>query len=251
MKWRYLAVKCGVAHSLHGTGRADWNLLISDIEITVKTDTQVQQDVMAELEWEPSINAVQIGVEVSDGVVTLAGHVDSYAEKWDAERAAQRVSGVKALAVELDVQLPGWSKRTDADIAHSAENVLEWMTSLPRNGIKVMVEDGWITLSGEVDWQYQRQAASSGIRHLMGVTGVSDQIAIKPRASSGAVKADIEAVLKRLTRMLTHNVSVQVLGGDVILSGEVHSWAERDLVRHSAWGTPGVRSVVDNIVVLG
>ena len=125
----------------------------------MKTDAQVQQDVIAELKWEPSINAAQIGVEVKDGIVTLAGHVSSYAEKWDAERAAQRVSGVKALAVEMDVKLPGSSKRNDADIARSAKDVLQWTTYLPKDRVKVMVEKGWITLSGDVDWEYQRRAA--------------------------------------------------------------------------------------------
>src|SRR5450755_4002741 len=147
----------------------------------MKTDAQLQQDVIAELNWEPSVNAAQIGVEVKDGIVTLAGHVSSYAEKYAAERAAQRVCGVKALAVEMNVNLPGSSKRIDADIARSAENVLEWMTYLPKDCVKVKVEGVWITLSGEVAWEYQRQAAVSAVRYLMGVTGVSDQIAIKPK----------------------------------------------------------------------
>src|SRR5450755_1909737 len=163
----------------------------------MKTDAQLQQDVIAELNWEPSVNAAQIGVEVKDGIVTLAGHVSSYAEKYAAERAAQRVCGVKALAVEMNVNLPGSSKRNDADIARSAENVLEWMTYLPKDCVKVMVEHGWITLSGELDWEYQRQAVEGGVRHLMGVRGVSDTISIRAAVSSSAVKSDIEAALKR------------------------------------------------------
>jgi osmotically-inducible protein OsmY len=215
----------------------------------MKTDAQVQQDVIAELKWEPSINAAQIGVEVKDGIVTLAGHVSSYAEKWDAERAAQRVSGVKALAVEIDVKLPGSSKRNDADIARSAKDVLQWMTYLPKDSVKVMVEDGWITLSGEVDWEYQRQAAAGGVRYLMGVTGVSDQIAVKPKVSLSAVKSDIEAALKRRATADAQKISVDVRGADVTLTGSVHSWSERDLARNAAWGTPGVRNVVDNITI--
>ena len=215
----------------------------------MKTDAQVQQDVIAELKWEPSINAAQIGVEVKDGIVTLAGRVSSYAEKWDAERAAQRVSGVKALAVEMDVKLPGSSKRNDADIARSAQDVLQWTAYLPKDSVKVMVEDGWITLSGEVDWEYQRQAAAGGVRYLMGVTGVSDQIAVKPKVSLSAVKSDIEAALKRRATADAQKISVGVRDADVTLTGTVHSWSERDLARNAAWGTPGVRNVVDNITI--
>ena len=217
----------------------------------MKTDTQLQQDVIAELKWEPSVNAAQIGVEVKDGIVTLAGHVNSYAEKLGAERAAQRVSGVKALAVEMDVKLSGSSKRTDADIARSAENILEWTTYLPKDHVKVMVESGWVTLTGDVDWEYQRQAAAKGIRYLMGVTGVSDQIVInKPKVSLSAVKSEIEAALKRRATADAQKISVEVHGADVTLTGKVHSWSERDLARHSAWGTSGVQNVVDHMTVV-
>ena len=215
----------------------------------MKTDIQLQQDVIAELKWEPSVNAAQIGVEVKDGIVTLAGHVSTYAEKLGAERAAQRVSGVKALAIEIDVQLSGSSKRTDADIAGAARNVLQWTSSLPKDGVKVMVESGWVTLSGEVDWEYQRQAAAKAVRYLMGVTGVSNQIAIQPNVSLSAVKSDIEAALKRRATADAQKISVEVRGADVTLSGTVHSWSERNLAKHSAWGTPGVRNVVDNMSI--
>lgn len=137
----------------------------------MKTDSQLQQDVSAELDWEPSVHAARIGVEVKDGVVTLAGQVDSYAEKWNAERAAQRVSGVRALATELQVQLTSLSQRTDADIAAAVENLLEWTSTLASGAVRVVVEGGWVTLSGKVDWQFQRQAATDSVRHLMGVTG--------------------------------------------------------------------------------
>ena len=215
----------------------------------MKTDAQVQQDVIAELKWEPSINAAQIGVEVKDGVVTLAGHVGSYAEKWNAERAAQRVSGVKALAIEMDVALAGSSVRNDVDIARSAQNVLEWTTYLPGDCVKVMVEGGWITLSGEVDWGYQKRAAAEAVRHLMGVKGVSDKISIKPVLTVSAVKSDIEAALKRRAHADARNVSVSVRGGEVTLTGTVHSWSERELAENTAWGTAGVHRVVDNISV--
>ena len=215
----------------------------------MKNDTQLQKDVIAELNWEPSVNPTDIGVEVKDGVVTLSGHVGSYAEKLNAERSAQRVSGVQALAVELDVTLPGISKRTDADIARSVENVLQWTTYLPKDAIKVMVENGWITLSGQVDWEYQRVTAVNAVRYLMGVTGVSDDITIKPTASSSSVKSDIEAALKRRAIADAHNISVEVHGEDVTLTGKVHSWSERDLATHSAWCTPGVKNVKDNMTM--
>jgi osmotically-inducible protein OsmY len=215
----------------------------------MKTDTQLQQDVLAELDWEPSINAAQIGVEVKDGVVTLAGQVASYAEKWDAERVAQQVSGVKALAVEIKVNLPGDSQRSDADIARAAENVLEWMTYAPRDSVKVMVEGGWITLSGEVEWEYQRWAAVKGVCHLMGVTGVSDHLGIKPQASLTVVKAGIEAALKRRAKTDFEHISVEVFGDQVTLAGSVPSWSERDLAKHSAWSAPGVRRVIDNMSI--
>jgi osmotically-inducible protein OsmY len=216
----------------------------------MKTDAQLQKDVTAELGWEPSINAAQIGVEVKDGIVTLAGHVSCYAEKWDAERAAQRVAGVKALTVEIEVKLPGTSARTDIDVARSVENVLQWATDVPKSSLKVMVENGWITLTGEVDWDYQRQAAASAIRHLTGVRGVSCNIAVKPKVSTSAVKSDIEAALKRRATSESQKIKVAVHGTSVTLTGTAHSWSERELAAHSAWGTPGVQYVVDEITVV-
>ena len=213
----------------------------------MKTDSQLQQDVMAELKWEPAVHAEQIGVEVKNGVVTLDGEVSSYVEKWNAERAAQRVSGVKALAVELKVKLSELGKRTDADVAESAKNILGWTSSLPPDAIKVMVEGGWLTLSGDVEWQYQRQDAGDSVRYLSGVTGVSNQIAIKPSLSATVVKSDIEAALKRRAAADAKTIAVDVKGADVTLTGSVHSWAERDLATRSAWGTAGVRNVVDKM----
>jgi osmotically-inducible protein OsmY len=216
----------------------------------MKTDNQLQQDVTAELKWEPSVHAARIGVEVKDGVVTLAGYVDTYAEKWSAERAARRVAGVKALAVDIKVQLTGLSKRTDADIAASVQNVLEWSSSLPPSAVQVMVENGWVTLTGNVDWQYQRQSAQDSVRHLLGVVGVSDQIVINPSVSVAAVKADIEAALKRTAVADAKQIRVEVSGHEVTLSGSVHNWAEREAATMSAWGTPGVRNVHDKMTLV-
>ena len=217
--------------------------------MNMKTDSQLQQDVLAELKWEPAVNAAQIGVEVKDGIVTLAGEVDSYVGKWNAERAAQRVSGVKGLAVELKVKLLEFGKRTDADIARVAENILEWTSSLPTDDVKVMVEGGWLTLSGDVQWQYQRQAAADSVRYILGVTGVSNQIGIKPSSSASTVKSDIEAALKRRAAADAKNIAVVVKGGDVTLTGTVHSWDERDLATRTAWSSSGVSNVVDRMTL--
>ena len=216
----------------------------------MKSDATLKQDLLAELKWAPAVNAEHIGVEVIDGIVTLAGNVGSFAEKWPAEEAAQRVAGVKALAVELDVILPGSSKRSDADIARSAENTLEWLILLNKDSVKVMVEDGWITLSGEVDWEYQKQIATGAVRYLMGVRGVSDQIAIKSKRSVSTVKSDIEAALKRHAMGDAQNITVAINDGDVTLTGAVHSRWERELASQSAWSAPGVRNVIDNITVI-
>jgi osmotically-inducible protein OsmY len=216
----------------------------------MKTDSQLQQDVMAELKWEPSVHATQIGVEVKDGVVTLDGEVSSYSEKWDAQRAAQRVSGVKALAVELKVTLSQFGQRSDADIAKSAKNILDWTSSLPADAIKVLVEGGWLTLSGNVQWQYQRQAATDSVRNLLGVTGVSNQIAINAAVSASEVKSDIEAALKRSSTADAKTITVSVKGSDVTLTGSVHSWAERDIATHSAWSSAGVHNVIDEMTMV-
>ncbi len=215
----------------------------------MKTDSQLQQDVIAELKWEPSINTAGIGVEVNDGVVTLAGHVETFAEKLSAEKTAQRVPGVKALAIEMDVRIPGPSARSDADIAHAAENVLEWVSVLPNDTIKVMVENGWITLSGEVSWHYQRLAATSAVRYLMGVTGVVDNITLGPKVSLSTIQTDIENALTRHALNEAQRISVKVQGSSVTLSGVVSTWAEHDLACQCAWNAPGVRNVIGDITV--
>ncbi len=215
----------------------------------MKTDKQLQKDVMAELKWEPSVHAEHIGVEVNNGVVTLAGHVDTYAEKLNAEHAAQRVTGVKALAVEMNVKLTGITQRTDSDIAHSVQNVLLWTTFLTKDTVKVMVEDGWVTLTGEVERAYQRTTAVVAVRYLLGVKGVSNQITVKTSIAPGTIKADIVAALKRRATAESDKLSVVVSGSEVTLGGNCHTWAERELASDAAWNTPGVNSVVDNITI--
>nr|WP_198984563.1 BON domain-containing protein [Herbaspirillum sp. ASV7] len=216
----------------------------------MKTDSQLQQDVCAELKWEPSINATQIGVQVKDGIVTLAGDVDSYSEKVDAELAAQRVGGVKGLATAINVKLHGKNHRRDADIAQAAEHVLSWSNYVQPDVIKVAVEKGRVTLSGKVRWDFERRGAIAVIRHLKGVVSVIDQITIKDKVSSKLVKDDIEAALKRRARQEGSDINVEVAGTNVTLTGTVHSWSERDLVNYAAKNSPGVWTVIDNLTVV-
>ena len=215
----------------------------------MKTDIQLQQDVMAELGWEPSVHAAQIGVEVKDGVVTLAGEVGSYLEKWNAENAAQRVAGVKALVVKMDVRLPALNQRSDVDIARAVENRLEWLAPEDKDLIKVMVEDGQVVLSGEVAWQYQKAAAAEAIRHLVGVTGVVNQIGLKHQVTRVEVKQEIEAALARQAHADAKKINVEVKGSDVILTGFVESWAERQSALHAAWSAPSVMNVSDRMIL--
>jgi osmotically-inducible protein OsmY len=217
----------------------------------MKTDAQLQQDVMAELKWKPYIDATAIGVEVKDGIVTLSGHVDNYDSKWRAERIAQNVLGVKGLTLDLKVNLASDHIRDDVDIARTALNVLAWTSvDLANDKVKVLVEEGWVTLSGQVKWEFQRRAANKAVRSLMGVTGVSNQISlIRPTVALADVESSINAALKRLTSAEFGRVHIVVNGNDVVLSGYVHSWAERSLVVHNAWAVPGVHNVIDNIAI--
>jgi osmotically-inducible protein OsmY len=215
----------------------------------MKSDSQLQQDVMAELKWEPSVHGAQIGVEVKDGVVTLSGHVSSFLEKWHAEQAAMRVSGVGAVAIDMDVKLTELGQRNDEDIARTVKSALEWMTPAANSRIQVMVEKGWITLTGEVDWQYQRVAAADAIRHLVGVTGLSNQLGVKSKVKLAIVKQEIEAALTRHARADAKKIDVQVDGTSVTLSGVVESWGERQSAIHAAWCATGVWNVKDNLTL--
>ncbi len=215
----------------------------------MKCDKELQQDVLDELAWEPGVDVEDIGVIVKDGVVTLTGSVDSYYEKLSAMNAAKRVAGVKALAVEIEVGLPGMSERTDADIARAAENALAWDTSVPEDRIKVTVEQGWITLDGKVDWNYQKRAAEDAVHYLTGVKGISNQIAITPtqKVSPAEVKANIEKALKRNATLEAQRITVTATGAKVTLSGSVRSLADREEAERAALNAPGVFEVEDVI----
>jgi len=214
------------------------------------TDLELKKSVESELTWEPSVNAAEIGVAAKNGIVTLTGHIQSYWQKIAAERAAARVSGVKAVVNELEIRLPTSSERTDEDIARAAVNALDWSISVPADRIKVKVSKGWVTLEGTVEWQYQKAAAEKAVRDLVGVNGVVNLVEVKPRASTVEVKAAIEAALKRSAEVDASRIQVEADGDKVILRGTVRSWFEREEAERAAWRAPGVRSV-DNRITIG
>lgn len=215
-----------------------------------KSDSQLQQDVLQELKYEPSINASQIGVTAKDGVVGLTGTVQSYIEKYTAVHAAERVCGVKAVTDELTVDIPAYHVRNDQDIAKAAVNALQWDVWVPADRIKVKVDGGWITLEGEVDYKYQQTAAENAVHNLTGVIGVTDLITIKrPAVTPSDVKTTIEQALRRAAEIDADAIKVSVVQDKVILNGKVSSWAERDEAERAAWSAPGVNEVEDDLVI--
>jgi len=217
----------------------------------MKTDVQLKADVTDELAWDPAINATHVGVMVQDGVVTLAGHLDSFAEKHAVERAVRRVAGVRGIALDLDVKLSTEHQRTDADIAGAATAALALNTLVPRGKVKVEVEKGWVTLTGEVDWGYQLASAEQCIRPLAGVRGLFNKITVKPRVQSKDIATQITAALTRQATREARNIGIEVEGGVVTLSGKVHSMAEHDAAIGVAFSTHGVSHVVDHLQVVG
>lgn len=209
-----------------------------------KSDSKIQQDVMSELKWDPSVNATQINVVAKDGIVTLSGSVPHYFEKSSAEEATQRVGGVKAVADEIEVDLMGSHERSDTDIAEAAINALAWSYAAPKH-LKVAVENGWITLKGETEWEFERNAAKNAVKSLMGVRGVNNYITLKSRLQPSNIKAHIEAALNRSAEAEGRSIVVEVKGNHVILTGNVHSFAEMTDAGLAAWNAPGV-TMVDN-----
>jgi osmotically-inducible protein OsmY len=217
--------------------------------LAMKTDEELQRDVRLALLWEPSVTATHIGVSVKDGVVTLTGHVPSYVEKVAAERTAKRVQGVKAVANEIDVKLSESNIRTDEDLALAAVKALHSKLFVPADRIKVTVDNGWITLEGDVKWQFQRRLAERAVRNLPGIRGIRNNIKIAGHVSPDDLKSKIEAALKRQAMLDAQRIRVDVNGDQVTLRGTVRSWREKEEAERTAWSAPGVRAVNSQLVV--
>ena len=217
----------------------------------MRTDTELQHAVMEELAWEPSVDAAEIGVSAESGIVTLSGIVKSLPQKWAAEKAAQRVLGVKAVTDEIVVKLPGDSELSDTEIAGAAVNALDWNAPVPRGCLKVVVTHGWITLEGTVQFHYERVGAEYAVRGLTGVKGVTNLISVKPpQTSPKDIKRRIEQAFERAADLEAQTISVEAKDGKVILRGTANSWAERERAELAAWAAPGVWHVENEILVV-
>ena len=215
----------------------------------MKTDGQLKKEVEEELEWDPAVTATDIGVEVADRIVTLSGHPPSLAEKLAAEKAAHRVAGVKAVVVDMQVRLPQKDERTDEDVANAVHAILHWTVGLPDDSVKVQVEKGWVTLTGAVDWAYQSHVAARTVSHMRGVRGVANRIEVRGDIASEDIGAKIAQAMQRHAEREVRHIRIEVKDGTVTLTGKVGSYAERAVARGAAWSAPGVRAVVDDLVV--
>jgi osmotically-inducible protein OsmY len=215
----------------------------------MRTDNELKHDVLDELEWEPSVDAAQIGVIAKDGIVTLTGYVPNFSEKLHAERVVKTVKGVRAVANDIEVHLPGSSERTDADIAEASLNALKWHTSIGDSKVKVTVRNGWVTLEGVVNWQFERQEAKDAVSRLIGVKGVANNITLSVKPKPADIKDKIEEAFKRRAELDAGHVQIAVNGGVVTLNGFVDSWGELAEAERVAWSAPGVTSVENELGV--
>ncbi len=215
----------------------------------MRTDSQLQLDVMEELKWEPGVNHEHIGVSVTDGVVALSGTVGSYAEKLLAEKTVRRVKGVRAVAEELEVRYNWQPKTSDAEIAKRVADILDWDPLVPKDRISVAVEDGAVKLSGKVEWNYQRNLALEDAGKISGVVRIDNWIEVAPPVSTSDIRERIEKAFERNADLEAEKIHVQATGGTVTLTGEVSSWNKRNLAEHAAWAAPGVAQIEDKLVV--
>jgi osmotically-inducible protein OsmY len=218
-------------------------------DTSMKTDTEIRRDVQTELEWDPSLDESKVGVIVHNGVVTLTGEVAQFADRWNAEDITQRVAGVAAIANEIQVRIPIAGARSDTDIAEAAANALRWHVATAHTQIKPVVKDGWVTLSGEANWGFQRNAAEAAMRHLLGVKGVTNNIRVASLVKATDVKRKIEDAFKRHALLDANDIEVKVDGGTVTLQGRVHSWQEREDAARASWAAPGVANVENRLSV--
>jgi len=215
----------------------------------MKTDSEIERDVKAELGWNPDLKSTDIAISVKDGVVTLAGFVPRYIDKYEAEKAAKRVAGVLAVANDIEIRLPAVDERPDPEIAREAVTALKNQLPFSYERIKAVVRNGWVTLEGDVEWQYQRLTAERAVRPLKGVKGIINDIKTKPRVEPSDIKQKIQEAFRRSAEVDANQITVETSGGEVILKGKVRSWLERDEAERVAWRAPGVTKVDDRIVV--
>jgi osmotically-inducible protein OsmY len=218
-------------------------------EDIVMNDLSLRKTILEELEFQPDIDAANIGVAVDNGVVTLSGHVNNYAQKVSAERAVKAVKGVRALAEEIQVRLDKGAGTADDTIANRALNIIDWSSDLPVGAVKVIVENGWVSLEGQVDWQYQKEIVERAVRKLSGVVGVDNRLTLRPRVDVGDIQKRIEEALKRNAEVDAKGIHIKVEGNVVKLEGKVHLWRERQIVERAAWSVPGVNKVEDHLLI--
>jgi osmotically-inducible protein OsmY len=215
----------------------------------MRSDHEIEQDVRDEMQWDPDLDATDIAVSVKNGVVTLAGFAKSYSDKYEAEAAAKRVAGVKGVANDIDVRLPSIDQRPDPEIAREAVDAIKVQLPISSENIRAVVKNGWVTLEGTVEWQYQRQTAENAVRRIRGVKGITNSISVRPHIEPSEIKRKIQEAFRRNAEVDANRIEVETQGGEVVLKGRVRSWIEREEAERAAWAAPGVTRVDDRLIV--